>query len=116
MSFVDLEPEKLIDASIFELLGIDDASQEQKNKIMADVTRTIQNRVVARILDSLSEDDTAQFEKALDEGDEATKAFLATHNVDATKLATEEAITYKVELLAMVESAEENKKNINTNG
>ena len=105
MTFTDVGSEKLLEDNIFELLGIADANEEQKNKMMADITRTIQNRVVARILDGLKDEEVPIFEDAMGKDDEAVKQFLASKGIDLPRIATEEALSYKAELLAMVEIA-----------
>lgn len=96
-----IDPEQFVDDSIFELLDIKDISDEKKSKIMKDMMTTINNRVLARTLDLLEEQNLRkQFELLLDESDQAkTEIFLSKNNVDLKKIVAEEAILYKMELV-----------------
>ncbi len=96
-----INPEMFVDNSIFELLEIKEMSDEKKNEIMKDMMTTINNRVLARTLDLLDEQNLRKsFELLLDENDEAKiESFLSENNIDLKKIAAEEAILYKMELV-----------------
>jgi len=97
--------DSIIDKSIFELLGIQNASQEKKDKVMSEMAKTVQNRVLARILDNLDDAGVKEFEIIIDKDDEEeTKKYLLTKNIDLVKLATEETLNYKTEIINIFNS------------
>ena len=104
---VPFEPEALFDKDIFELLGIENAPQEKKDEILNNMTRTIQNRVIARVLDGLDDASVKEFEKIIDEGDDQkTKTFLDAKGVDLTQITAEEALNYKTEIINRIREKE----------
>ena len=99
------DPADFIDKDIFTLSGIKDISEGQKSKIMAQMTETVNTRVLARILDSLDEAGEKELGEIADSGDQKKlTAFLLSKGIDLVKIASEEALAYKVELIAMMKS------------
>lgn len=104
----DIDPESLIDKDIFELLDLKDASEDRKRQILEDMMETIQNRVVARILDSLKEDEVKSFESLLDEdNDEKIAQFLQERDIDPVTFTAQEALNYKIEILNLIAAQED---------
>lgn len=100
---INLDPEDLLDKDVFELMGLKDVSKEQKDKMMHEMTRTIQNRILARILDLLDEKSTKEFEKVIDQHDDkATQKFLNSKKIDLVQISSMEALKYKVEMLDLI--------------
>lgn len=94
------DPEELWDKDIFALLGLENAPEEKKKEILDQMTATINNRVLARILDQLSEEEIREFEKLIDEKDDVKVIeFLKSKGVDLMQYAAEEAMIYKTEIL-----------------
>jgi hypothetical protein len=99
------DPETIIDQDIFALIGLDKLSSDKKNKMMDDMMRTVENRIIARILDVLDKDEEEQFEKAIDEGGDAVKNFLKRKGLDLVNVSAQEAIAYKAEMMAVFNGA-----------
>jgi transcriptional regulator of aromatic amino acid metabolism len=104
MNKIDYQnPSDLIDKDIFELLGIKNAPEEKKKEILGNMMATIQNRVIARVLDSLKEDEVKEFENLIASSDEAKiKEFLESRKINMTQIAAEESLLYKTEIINTV--------------
>lgn len=104
---VIIDAESLIDESIFELLGLTDAPKDKKDQIMDDMIVTVQNRVLARILDILESknDELIEAYKQLIEKDDSEKSrdFLAKEDIDLDQLIAEEALNYKMQIVNFVQ-------------
>lgn len=96
-----IDPEEFFDKGIFDLLEIKDLSEEQKNKITRDMMTTINNRVLARVLDLLQEKGVKeQFESLLEiNSQEKIEDFLTEHQIDLKGIAVEESLLYKMEIV-----------------
>ena len=97
----DIELDSLFGTDIFELLGIQAASSERKQSILETMMDTVQNRVLARILDSLTDVQIEAFQAATAKGDDEARQFLADQSIDLIQLTAEEAIVYKGQILSM---------------
>jgi hypothetical protein len=97
----DINYKEVLDADILKLLGAEKASDEDKQKIYQTAFATVENRVMARIFDQLTDEDIKQWE-SIDENDkEAMRSFMNEKGVDLPKLYAMEAITYKSELASL---------------
>jgi phosphosulfolactate synthase (CoM biosynthesis protein A) len=97
--------EDLFDKGIFELLGIADASQSRKDVITESIIETVENRVLARILDGLDDNSSQLFQEAAEKGGDAVSVFLEGHNVDLASITAEEVLYYKAQLTQVVTGA-----------
>jgi len=98
-----VNPKDFWDKDIFKLMGLKNVPEDKKKEMMDSMMRTVQNRVLARILDSMEEVDVKEFEKLIKDGDnEKTNAFLESKNINLTQISAEEAMLYKTELINMV--------------
>lgn len=96
-------PADFITKDIFQLLGLGGVSQQQKDDLLEVMLYTVTNRVMARILDQLSEDEQHQLEGFLDREDTAGMvAFLQQHDIDYAELFSQEALVYKAEVVNLV--------------
>lgn len=94
---------QIIEEDILKLLGLDDASDEKKDELYQKMLSTIQNRVVARLLDELDEESREKFKKLLDKNDEKEiKTFLQTKDIDMNELMAQETLIYKTEIVVLV--------------
>lgn len=101
------DPADLIDKDIFELMGIKNAPEETKKEITDNMMATIQNRVMARILDKLDEEQVKEFEKLVDTGkEEEINKYLEEKGINVAQLSAEEALLYKTELLNQFAAAQ----------
>ena len=96
-----IDPEQFFDQSIFDLLEIQDFPEDKKNKIMKDMMDTINNRVIARVLDLLNENNLHEKFKSLVEENnlEEIEIFLHDQDIDLKKIAVEESLLYKMEIV-----------------
>ena len=106
MDYID--PQELVDKNIFELLGLKDASEDKKKEIMDNMMQTVQNRVLSRILDSLSDEDLKEFDKLTAENKtEEINKFLNAKGVNLAQISAEEALNYKTEIINQMAARDE---------
>lgn len=102
-SFAFIDPVELVDKDIFTLLKLEKAPEATKQKIAEDMVMTIQSRVVARLMDALSEEESKQFDALIAENDEAKiSQFLLSKNIDVKNIAAQEMLYYKSEMVSAV--------------
>lgn len=95
-----IDPADLWDKDIFTLLGLENAPEEKKKEILENMTATINNRALARVMDQLDETELAEYELLLDQNDdEKITSFLKNKGVDLAQYAAEESMIYKTEIL-----------------
>lgn len=92
----------LVTKDLFELLGIDNASDEQKDQIRARMLETIRDRTLLRIADALSPEDFEAYKQLLDqpedpEVDKQIDSFLAERDIDVNAITVEETILVKAQ-------------------
>jgi len=106
--FSDQEVKDIIDKDILELMGAKNMDPQKKQELYEKMAQTIQDRVIARIDDSLDETGKAEWLKLAEENNkEKMEAFLKSHNIDVVKLMTEEAMVYKMEVMTLMKQAKE---------
>lgn len=99
-----VDPTDLWDKDIFTLLGLENAPEQTKKEILANMTATINNRVLARVLDQLDDNELKEYEDLLDrQEDQKIIDYLKSKNVDLMKLVAEEAMIYKLEILNLAQ-------------
>jgi hypothetical protein len=106
MAFI--QPQDLIEGDIFELLGLQNLSEEEKEDIMAKIIEGLQSRVVLRIDDLVGEEDRKKFYDLLDQSkDEEINSFLASKNINVPQITAEEALLQKNEIIQNVKAIKE---------
>jgi len=96
----DQEIKNLLEKDLLELIGGADLPPQKKQELYAKMAETVQNRVIARIYDQLSEEEGQELDKLIDSGDKnQVDEFLKNKNLDITSLLTQEAIIYKAEMV-----------------
>ena len=99
-SNANIDPADLWDKDIFTLMGLEAIPEEKKKEILENMTATINNRVLARVLDQLDEAELQEYQKLLDGGDDQQIiGFLKSKNIDLMQYLAEEAMVYKTEIL-----------------
>ncbi len=84
---------------IIELLGFTTLPEENIKQMRMRLEEMVQNRVAARIHDTLTEIERNEWQKLLDAGDnEAVVDYLIQKNIDMVKWYAEEDLALKVEL------------------
>jgi len=97
-----LELDSIFGSDIFQLLGIQSAPAAHKQEILKVMTDTVEGRVLARILDKLTDAQIKEFEAISDQGDDRARTFLEDHDIDLVQLTAEETIIYKAQVASMV--------------
>lgn len=91
----------LLQQDIFTGLGLDDLPDAERQAMLDTMLATIKDRVLARVLDELSADERAELTRLVDSDQtDAVSEFLAEHVTDLDALMTQEALQYKVEMVA----------------
>jgi hypothetical protein len=99
-----IDPADLWDKDIFELLGLENAPEEKKKEILENMTATINNRILARVMDQLDETELTEYEELLDQkDDEKIIGFLKNKGIDLVQYAAEESMIYKTEMLNLAQ-------------
>ncbi len=89
--------QNLLKTDIFEILGMAGIASKQRQDITTDMLVAIQNRIVARLQDALSDQDQDTLIAALSEGRAAEgRELLSDNNLPSLEtMAVEEALIYK---------------------
>jgi hypothetical protein len=99
--------QKIIEGDILDLLGLGDAKQEKKDQLYKKMLSTIQNRVVARVLDELEGEDVEKFKDLIEKGEEDDiKQFIEDKNMNINELMAQESLIYKTEIVSLVEDGD----------
>lgn len=89
-----------VEGDIFDLAGLENMPDDQKEQIMTKMMESVRDRVLVRIVDELGEIKKDQFFRLLDDGDDQDiKSFLSDNNIDINALVAQEALIYKKEFL-----------------
>jgi len=96
----------LNEKGLIELLGIEDMSLEQQTEIVESASKTVEARVLNRILSGLDNQETARFMKIVEvpsgDGSEM-EAFLTEKKINLKALLEEEILGFKKDLLGITE-------------
>ncbi len=102
----DQELRDLLEKDILELIGAQNLPQEKKEELYKTMADTVQNRTIARLHDQLSEEDSKEFDRLIDEGDnQKVTQFLESKGIDITSLLVEEATIFKTEMVELFKQA-----------
>jgi|GEM_PF-3013927 len=98
------QSDDILKKNIFDVLGIGDLPDDQKQPILLKMLQIIYQRVVAKIMDILPEESLRQLKLAIDAEDEKTvTAILARHGLlSFPELMAEEAVFMKYEMDSLV--------------
>ena len=100
-----------IEKDILTLMGAESMSDEEKVELYNKMLETIKSRVIIRVLDSLSEEEYANVKKALSDEDEEKFAQLVLDSgMDLSKIYSEEALLYKMEMVNLMQMANSKKE------
>lgn len=89
---------QIIEADILDLLGATNLSSEDKEAIYQNIGKTIENRVLTRVLEDLSEEDLEEWENIPETDTNGMREFLLAKGIDLAKLFVSEALIYKMEV------------------
>lgn len=94
----------LIKQDLFKLLGLEAISDEEKAALYQKVLATIQNRVMAQLMDRFTDAEAQQFGDLAEAGDPTgLSRFLHDRNIDILDLMLKEALSYKAELVTLAQ-------------
>lgn len=97
-----IDYEEVMRKDILEILGASNLPQKEKEKLYLKMLKTVQNRVIARITDSLKDQEIEELKKLLDEANqEKITQFLKNKKIDWSKMMLQEAMIYKTELAGL---------------
>ncbi|HSX41843.1 MAG TPA: DUF5663 domain-containing protein [Candidatus Saccharimonadales bacterium] len=100
--------EEILEKDIFELLGVEGASDDRKKALLDQMTQTVELRVVNRVATMLSENDAEKFQDIAETGDSQKLVdFLVDKEIDLPQIVSEEATKHRVEVVELVKLAEE---------
>lgn len=95
----ELTYKKLVETDIFDLIGAPKSiSKEEKETLILKMQATIENRVIARIMDKLSDAEIKEFDQKMQIGQKDGFEYLKSRKIDFNKLVLEESIILKTEL------------------
>ena len=97
------DPATIIDKSIVELLGLNDAPGEKKDKMMQDMMDTVENRVLNRVLNTFNDEEVTECTNLIGQDEDKVKNFLMSHNLDIIQMTVEEVTLLKLELIGMMQ-------------
>lgn len=96
----------MLTKDILELMGAENMTPEEKANIYNKMMHTVQNRVLARVLDDLSDSEYEELKKILDIGDtDGFEKFATEIQLDLAKIYAEEALLYKIEMVNLINSS-----------
>lgn len=92
----------ILEKNIFDLIGAQALSEEEKQKMETQMKDTIYNRAIARVDEQLPEEKQSEFKAVLDRGQtDEIEQFFQGNGVNIQQLLMEEAIIYKTELASL---------------
>ena len=104
----DKNLQDLLDKDTLELIGGENLPEEKKQELYQKMAETVQNRVIARIDDKLSEEERQEWMKLLDENDKTKmEEYLRSKDIDISKMLVEEAVIYKTEITSLFQKLKE---------
>ncbi|MEK7183950.1 MAG: hypothetical protein AAB701_00275 [Patescibacteria group bacterium] len=103
-----MNPDDLVSKDLFELIGMQDMPEDQKDQIRVSVLETIRDRTLLRIADALSPEDFEAYKQLLSEPESPetnTKIddFLTAKDINVNSLTVEETILAKAEAVQAVQ-------------
>lgn len=105
--FTDEEFKEILDKDLLELMGAKEMPPEKKQELYTKMAQTVQNRVIARIDDQLSEEERQEWIKLIDINDKTKmEEFLKSKDINVAKWLVEEAIIYKTEMMALFKQSQ----------
>ncbi len=108
--------EELINKDILELMGVTNLPEEKRRELYSKMLDTIQNRVIARVADKLSDQDLEEWKQVTESGDKAKmEEFLKSRNIDIAQLMFQEALLYKTEMAELTKPVRQAAQGQNSN-
>lgn len=97
--------EDVLKKNLFEVAGLDNLPEKEKEEVFQKAYETVMNRVMLRVADQLDDAGLDKFKELIDAGDTgAVHSFLEESGVDIDQIAATESLAYKVELASISEA------------
>jgi len=90
--------DQLVNEDFFKLLGLQSLSDDDKQEMLDRMNETVRARVFLQIIEHLSQEDREFFDQL--PADDMLP-FLQKHNINVEELIINEALNYRLEILAM---------------
>lgn len=104
----DQELKDLMDKDLLELIGAQNLSEEKKAELYQKMAETVQNRTIARVYDTLTEEEGKELDALIDAGDyQKVDEYLKSKNMDITAMMVQEALIYKTEMTDLFKNIKE---------
>lgn len=95
----ELTYKQLVESDIFDLIGSPKSiSRREKEALILKMYQTIENRVIAKIMDRLSNVEIKEFDEKMKLSQKDGFEYLKNKNIDFNRLVLEESIILKTEL------------------
>ena len=93
-----------IQKDILDLMGVKDMPPEQKAELYETIIATIQDRVILKLIELMSDEDYADLENCVDLKD-ATKfeQIVQRNHIDLPQIFAEEALAYKIQMVNLAQ-------------
>jgi hypothetical protein len=97
-----MDTQQLLQANVIDEMGLQSLPPDRKQALLDKMTQTIHGRVLDRVLDTLSAEQRQQFEALLasDASPEKLDEFLKQNVTEYEKMAMEELLKFKQEMIA----------------
>lgn len=100
-SFNLAEITEILESNIFDLMGVQDKlDQAQKDDLSTVFAETVENRVVARVLEMMSESEQEEYKVIVQDDLEKADQYLTAKGIDRDQIAVAETVLYKLELIS----------------
>lgn len=110
-NFVNIDPKTLAEGDIFELMGLQNLSEEKKAALMSQLAQGVQSRVLVRLDDLLKEEDRPAFKELVDKAtDEEILRFLEERDINVGQLVVEESLLEKAKVIELAQKLKEPKE------
>ena len=109
--FGSIAPEDFLDKDILDLMGAKDMSEDEKSEIYSKMMDTIEQRVLARMIEELTDEEYEELKTILAEKSEEKFAdFAKKIDLNLTTMFAEEALMYKIEMVNLINMPKQNQK------
>ncbi|OGD61645.1 hypothetical protein A3A71_00205 [Candidatus Berkelbacteria bacterium RIFCSPLOWO2_01_FULL_50_28] len=99
-----MDVEEVLKKDILELIGASGLTKEKKAQIYENMGKTIENRVIARVADLLSDEEMEKFISLSQTNPEQAVELLKANEIDMPKFIAEEALLYKTQLVTLFQA------------
>lgn len=112
--FSDEEIKNILEKDLLELMGEQNMPGEEKVALYEKMAQTVEDRVMLRIYDALTDPERKEFETIIDSGDRAkTNEYLLAKDLSIQQMLVQEAMLYKLDMMSLMKLSQNNTQNVN---